>query len=711
MDWFHDDTTLLDEVKRTRRVTTRPLSIDGFDDIQLLRRGGQGAVYTAIQQSTRRRVAIKVLHDDGLASESRRRRFELEIDLIAKLQHPNIVRVYDSGATDDDRLYFVMEYIEGLPLGEYVGTMDGLTVEKRMRLFAAICEAVAFAHRHGVIHRDLKPSNIRIDPDGRPHVLDFGIAKLTVTDAPAAMTTGMTLTGQFLGTLAYASPEQLHSDPALVDVRTDVYALGVMLYEMLTGRHPYPATGPVAEIINAVTLHDPVAPSRAERGPGGLADAQRINDEVDTITLKALAKEPIRRYQSAEALQQDVLRYLAGEPIDAKRDSTFYVLRKTVARHRLPAALGSAFLISLIGFTIALYVSNERIRLEAAKATQIKVFLEDTLGSVQPAAAGHETTVHEVLDEAVHWVEIALADQPEVEASLRTTIGNSYRSLGALAKAEAQLQQALQLRRDHSGDESLEVAESLNSIGLLRRDQQQFDEAERLYREALNLRRELLGTGHIGLTSSLMNLGGLMLDRGRHDDANDLFREALAIRRRVRGSGHPDVAMCLYRLAQVADSAGDTVEAIELHQQALAIREHALHPQHPDVARSMMALGALLLQAGPSDGAPAKPGEPAARAGRPAARALARQCVEVRRRSLPEGHWQIAEAQSLLGACLQAEGKFERAEELLLQSLDVLRESRGPSDEHTRTAIRRLGELYEAWGRPQEAAKYRATAP
>ncbi len=706
MDWFHDETTLLDEVKRTRRVTTRPLAIDGFEDIQLLRRGGQGAVYTAVQQSTRRRVAIKVLHDDGLASETRRRRFELEIDLIAKLQHPNIVHVYDSGVTDDDRLYFVMEYIEGLPLGEYVGTTAGpgagLTVEKRMRLFAEICEAVAFAHRHGVIHRDLKPSNIRIDADGRPHVLDFGIAKLTTADAPAAMTSDMTLTGQFLGTLAYASPEQLHSDPALVDIRTDVYALGVMLYEMLTGRHPYPAAGPVAEIISAVTQHDPVAPSRAERGPGGPtrgpggpAYAQRINDEVDTITLKALAKEPARRYQSAEALQQDVLRYLAGEPIDAKRDSTFYVLRKTVARHRLPATLGAAFLISLICFTIALYFSNERSRLEAAKATQIRVFLEDTLGSVQPATAGRETTVHEVLDEAVHWVEIALTDQPEVEASLRTTIGNSYRSLGAFAKAEAQLQQALQLRRDHPGDRSLEVAESLNSIGMLRRDQQNSDEAERLFREALTLRRELLGPDHIGLTNSLMNLGGVMLDRGRHDEANDLFREALAIRRRARGAGHPDVAMCLYRLAQAADAEADTVEAIELHQQALAIREHALHPEHPDVARSMLALGTLLLRAGEPDEA-----EP-----------LARKCVEVRRRSLPEGHWQIAEAQSLLGACFGAQRKFERAEELLLQSLDVLRESRGPSDEHTRTAMRRLGELYEAWGRPQEAAKYRATAP
>ncbi len=709
MDWFHDETTLLEEVKRTRRVTTRPLSIDGFEDLQLFRRGGQGAVYTAIQKSTRRRVAIKVLHDDGLGrasprggSESRRRRFELEIDLIAKLQNPGIVRVYDSGVTDDDRLYFVMEYIEGLPLGEYVGTTDGLTLQKRMRLFAEICKAVAFAHRHGVIHRDLKPSNIRIDPEGRPHVLDFGIAKVTTPGTSGQLTAdssqlvaGMTLTGQFLGTLAYASPEQLQSDPALVDIRTDVYALGVMLYEMLTGRHPYPAAGPVAEIISAVTLHDPVAPSRAERGPGGLADAQRINDEVDTITLKALAKEPARRYQSAEALQQDVLRYLAGEPIDAKRDSTFYVLRKTVARHRLPAALGAAFLISLIGFTIALYISNERSQLEAAKATQIKVFLEDTLGSVQPATVGRETTVHEVLDEAVHWVEIALTEQPEVEASLRTTIGNSYRSLGALAKAETQLQQALRLRREDSGDESLEVAESLNSIGMLRRDQQKFDEAERLFRKALTLRRKLLGPSHIGLTNSLMNLSGLMLDRGRHDEANALFREALAIRRRVRGSGHPDVAMCLYRLAQVADAAGDTAEAIELHQQALAIREQALHPDHPDVARSMLASGTVLLQAGEPD----------------KAESLARQCVEVRRRSLPAGHWQVAEAQSLLGACLQARREFESAEELLLQSLDALRESRGPSDEHTRTAIRRLRKLYEAWGRPLEAAKYRANAP
>ncbi len=420
-----------------------------------------------------------------------------------------------------------------------------------------------------------------------------------------------------------------------------------------------------------------------------------MNAELDTLVLKALQKEPDRRYQSAEALRQDVLAYLDGQPIAAKRDSSWYLLKKTVARHKLPAALLAAVVVTLVAFTIALSISYERTRVEAAKAMQIKVFLEDTLASVQPAGVGREVTVREALDEAVQWVEIALADQPEVEASLRNTIGNSYRNLGAFDKAERQLQLALRLREELWGDEHLQVAQSLNTIGLLRRDQGQSDEAERLFRESLGMRRRLLGVDHLDLTNSLMNLGGLQLALGRYAQAEQLYGEALAIRRRSLGPQHADVAMCLYKLAMVAAARSDSADAVRLHKEALAIRRRTLHAEHPDTARSLLALAEALMDSG--DASQAEP--------------LLRECFELRRALFPQGHWQIAEVGSLWGACLTRLHKYQEAEPLLLASLEFLQEMRGPSDSHTVAATERCALLYEAWGKGEQARIYRDRLP
>lgn len=629
-DWYRDPTTLLEELKQAPRRHTRPLSIDGYEDTRLLKRGGQGAVYTAVQQSTRRRVAIKVLYEETAGSTSHRRRFEREIDLVAGLVHPHIVRIYDSGLTPDGRLYFVMEYVDGGSLSEYVAARSELSLRQRLQVFAPICAAVHFAHQHGIIHRDLKPSNIRIDPQGQPHILDFGIAKISTPDDGAAMT----LTGQFLGTLAYASPEQVQRDPASVDVRSDVYSLGVILYEMLTGERPYASVGPVAQMISAITSLEAQPPSR-RLGPRG--DASPKGDkELDTIVLKALCKDPVRRYQSAAALQQDVLHYLAGDALDARRDSTWYVFRKTLVRHKLPTALGAAFVLVLIASTIALSVMYRRARLEADKASQIKIFLEDTLGSVEASDEGHDVTIRETLDEAVHWVDIALTGQPEVEASLRNTIGNSYRALGLHDRAETALQQALEIRRKLWGARHVQVAQSLNSLGLLRSDQGRLQEAEQLFRDALPMQRQLLGDRHPDITHNLMNLASLLADREEFGEAEHLYEEALAIRRAAFGEQHPDVAMCFFRMATLEEARGDSARAIQLHRAALDIRRLRLHAEHPDLARSLLALGSLLVNAG-------EPG---------AAEPLLRECVQIRMKLLPAAHWRITEAQAELDACL-----------------------------------------------------------
>ncbi len=325
--------------------TASSLQIAGYEMIEELHRGGQGVVFRAYQKSTKREVAIKVLHGGALASETSRRRFQREIELVARLKHPNIVAVFDSGEIDGGLQYCVMDYVQGVPLQQFVRNHD-LALREVLHLFTVVCEAVDFAHTSGVIHRDLKPSNILVEAGGMPKVLDFGLAK--VIEGPADSM--VSLSGDIMGTLPYMAPEQALGRIEAMDARTDVYSLGIVLYQILTGHFPYPVTGSITEVVGHITETPPASP-RAEWSSGegvqessGHASRSRncpIDNDLETITLRCLAKGMQRRYQSASALAGDVRRYLANEPIEAKRDSTFYVLkmrsREVTRRHRAMA--------------------------------------------------------------------------------------------------------------------------------------------------------------------------------------------------------------------------------------------------------------------------------------------------------------------------------------------------------------------------------------
>lgn len=700
--WYRDPDVLLHELQCGGGTSARFPSVEEYEDLRLIRRGGQGVVYSAWHGAMRRRVALKVLTDRWFESDANRRRFEREIDLVAGLQHPNIVRVYDRGRTREGAPFFSMEHIEGIPLDEYVRTTTrqvpgggAWTMEAALRLLTRIGRAIHYAHQRGVIHRDLKPNNILIDRAGESHVVDFGLAKAVGATADGDAT--MTVSGEFMGTLAYASPEQLSGDPSRVDVRTDVHALGVILYELLTGARPFTSGGPMAGLIIEIAETDASPPSRAggaARRPSG--DAPRwppvvgLNAELDTIVLKALAKDPERRYQSAAALCEDVERYLRGEAIEARRASAWYLMRKTLRRHRVAALTGTTAILALLGFGIAMALMYGRARSEARKANQTRIFLEDTLGSVGPPVTGRDVTVAEVLDEAVHWVDIALADQPEVAASVRNTIGNSYRSLGRYREAEDELLSALATRRRLFGDEHVEVAQSLNALALLRRDQGREAEAERLLGQVLRMRRELLGNDDLAVAMALQNLGRMARHAGRMERAQRLLGQALEIRRSRLGDRHSDVAMCQYDLAVLAAQRGDTESARALHQAALRTRRATLHQHHPDVARSLLALGPLLIDSGDPSGA-----EP-----------YLRECVEIIGRLVPEDHWRLAEARGALGAGLVAMERFEEAEQLLTAAHRALKAARGPDDPRTERVRRHLVQLYQASGRPERAATW-----
>ena len=406
-DWYRNQGSLLEELKRVHKSTGGPPEIPGYDDLRELQRGGQGVVYSAIQKSTRRRVGVKVLLDGAFASDASRRRFEREIDLVSSLRHPNIVQIYDCGVTPapDQRLYFVMEFIEGVPLHEYADALrhhnsrtfklDGadddedagagqqdepeqppapppmsrVSIQGTLRLFAIICDAVNYAHQRGVIHRDLKPSNIRIDADGQPHILDFGLAKIAADEAADVSRHPLTsVAGQFIGSLPWASPEQADGKPEKMDIRSDVYSLGVILFQLLTGRFPYDVSGGVRNILDNILNTEPLSPREIQRS---------IDDEVETIALKCLSKEPDRRYQSAGELARDIRHYLAGEPIQAKRDGAWYTMMKTLRRYRVTGSVAALLAIILATGILATkwqadsaQAERTRAQIQAARAEQ-----------------------------------------------------------------------------------------------------------------------------------------------------------------------------------------------------------------------------------------------------------------------------------------------------------------------------------------------------
>ena len=410
---MQDDTRpASDSTKEEERLGS--IAIEGYRILREIHRGGQGVVYKALQTATKRTVAVKVLLHGPFASERQRHRFEREIDLLAGLRHPNIVTLYDSGVTRDHRHFFVMEYVHGQPLGSYLADRP-LSIDEMLFLFRDVCSAVNYAHQHGVIHRDLKPSNICVDSDGAPHVLDFGLAKA----AGAARNAGgpLTITGEFMGTLAYASPEQTRGDAGRLDTRSDVYSLGVVLHEMLTGQLPYSVSGPIEHLVEAIRETPPRRPSTLRRG---------IDHDVDTIVLKALAKDKEQRYQSAGNFADDLGYYLNGEAIVAKRESIAYLVRRQlrhwVVRHRV----GASLIATLIVFLMVTWCSERGSILR-----RIDEALSRTAQQATPEVWADDVVVLS-FDDATRATIPALAESLELE-NVSADAPKSWRSLhGAL---------------------------------------------------------------------------------------------------------------------------------------------------------------------------------------------------------------------------------------------------------------------------------------
>ncbi|MCK4872419.1 MAG: tetratricopeptide repeat protein [Phycisphaerales bacterium] len=708
-------------------------NIPGYDIIRSINAGGQGIIYEARQESTKRTVAVKLLLHGRYADKLARRRFEREIDLAASLNHPSIVAVFDSGTTEDGRMYLVMRYVEGAAL-DVVEAARELEVEATLQLFRKIAAAVNYAHQRGVIHRDLKPSNVLIDAEGEPHLLDFGLAK--TLDLSEAQQSVHTQAGDFVGTLAYAAPEQVGGDPNAVDVRSDVYALGVMLYEMLTAEHPYPIDGHLASIVRSITEQEAMRPSTKRR---------EVDDELDTIVLKALAKAKDRRYQSVADLLRDLERYAAGQPIEAKGDSTLYLLRKTLSRHRGPVAAVAVIFLALtaatvvsVGFWRAAEADSARAQaafeqsdLQAKKAQAINDFLLDILASANPRRLGRDVTVREAIDQAAATIDASFTDQPLVEADVRNTLAVTYRALGLYEAAEPQVVRALEIRRSllseahidtlvsmatlgllfsdagrfdeaeelttgvyelhvqHSGEDSPYTLAALNNLGLLRYRQGQHLEAEAIWERVLAGQRAVLGEDHSNTLRTMSNLGWVYCNRGKFDQAVEMSSKSLEIRRRVSGPEHPETLQALSSAAYLATFMGRYAQAANHMEEAYQVQRRVMGESHADTLNTMDGLGwAYLMQGRYED-----------------AQALQLKTIALAKQALGEHHPMTLRMMNNLAVNYDRQERLDMAEPLYRETLDLRREHLGDEHPDTLASLSNLAVVYYQQGRLDETER------
>ena len=670
-----------------------PERIGSYRIREELSQGGMGSVYLAERddEQYRQQVALKVIRPAYNAG-SFSRRFLSERQILASLNHPNIAQLYDGGLTEDGRPYFVMEYVEGLPINQYCDE-HRLTVEERLALFATVAEAVHYAHQNLIVHRDLKPSNILVTRAGTVKLLDFGIAKLL--GEKALVTRPVTQTGQRLMTPEYASPEQVEGEP--VTTATDVYQLGVLLYELLAGCRPYSSKEATPRELERIILEEePTRPSTALKREGEDAKSLRrkLRGDLDMVILKALRKEPGRRYASAEAFLEDVRRYLTGLPVKARGDTWNYRMRKFARRHCWEVGVAAAFVMLLVAYTITVTLQAQRIRqerdraqVEQQKADQVSAFLINLFKASDPSEAQGDTlTAPELLRRGVARLG-ELEEQPAVQADMMSVLGEVYQKLGRYDQAQSLLEEALSRRRMLSEEGSAETADILHSLAILAYRKRDYVSADSLLRQTLAVRREALGEHHPKVAESLNDLAVVLRKQGRLDEAEPLYREALAIRRDVLGGDHPDVASTLNNLAVLMASRGNHEGAEPLYRGVLAQRKKTLGPRHPRVANTLNNLAVSLREQGRLEEA-----EP-----------LYREALEIRREALGADHPQVAQSMNNLAGLLREKGDFKAAGSLYREALAVRRDQFG--EEHVKVAtslnnlagvLRDLGDLAAA---------------
>lgn len=700
---------------------TKPIGqIGPYRLLSILGEGGFSIVYLAEQDKpVKRRVALKVIKP-GMDTRQVIARFEAERQTLAMLDHPNIAPVFDAGTTEAGLPYFVMENVKGVPIIEHCDRQRS-DVEERLQLFLQACEGVQHAHQKGIIHRDIKPSNILVSVQGQRatvKIIDFGVAK-AITQSLTDRTLYTEL-GQFVGTPEYMSPEQAEMGVQDIDTRSDVYSLGVLLYELLSGALPFDAQalreGGVDHIRKVIREQDPKKPSTrltslgqdaveiAQSRGTDVADlAKRLRRELEWIPLMAMRKDRTRRYRSVSQLADDVENYLNGVPLIAGPESAMYRLRKFVYRNRvLVAGVMAVGVVLVAGIVVSTMfavktararsdalAARDEARRQAQASEAVSDFLRnDLLAWADPyVARGREVTVRSFLDAASQKLEGKFEQEPLVEASIRHTLGITYRNIGEYGPAQKQLERAYQIRREQLGPKHPDTLSTMEGLARVYWRQGRYDLAESLFTETVAGRREVLGEEDPDTLYSMNGLAVLYFSQGRYKEAESLYVKMLQISRSVLGENDISTVLFMGNLATVYRSQGRYSDAEPLYLKATEQSRRLLGEEHPDTLYSMNGLGMLYVAQGRFDEA-----EP-----------LLLKVLDIETLVLGQEHPDTLDTMNGLAALYTIQGRYEQAEQLLTDALEIGRLTLGDEHPSTLTSMDSLAWLYNQMDRHKDA--------